>query len=69
MSITWTWLINLVAPLLSQMIKMVSPAIIAELNEFATDLYLKSIKTPNPWDDMFTGVLLDILAIPRPTPP
>jgi hypothetical protein len=68
MSLTWTWLLNLLVPLLGQLIKLVSPAIMAELGALATQLYLKAMATPNPWDDMLCGFLLDILGIPRPPP-
>jgi len=46
----------------------VTPAIAAELNAFLTSLYKKALATPNPWDDFAIGMLLDILAIPRPPP-
>jgi len=69
MSITWQWLIKLIVPFLTQLLTLVSPSIKAELNDFATQLYLKALATPNAWDDMFVGFLLDILAIPRPPLP
>lgn len=69
MSVTWTWLLNLLLPILGKLIDLISPAIKAELNTFVTNLYLKALATPNPWDDMLVGFLLDILAIPRPPPP
>ena len=68
MSVTWTWLLNLVLPILGKLIDLISPAIKAELNNLLTQLYRKAVETPNPWDDMLVGFLLDILAIPRPPP-
>jgi hypothetical protein len=68
MSLTWTWLLNLLAPLLMQLIGLISPVIKSELGTLLTGLYVKALATPNPWDDMLLGFLLDILGIPRPPP-
>lgn len=68
MSITWKWLIKIFMSILSPILEVISPTIKAELNAFLTELYLKALSTPNAWDDLFVGMLLDILAIPRPPP-
>lgn len=68
MNIFWgnifKWAIQIFGPIIGQ----VTPAITAELNVFLTGLYKKALATPNPWDDFAIGMLLDILAIPRPPP-
>lgn len=68
MGISWKWLIQLVVGVLGPILGLISPVIKAALNEFLTKLYLDALKTPNPWDDFFIGMLLDILVIPRPPP-
>ncbi len=68
MSIGLGWLIQILAAALGPMINILTPVIKAALNEFLTKLYLDAVKTPNPWDDFLVGLLLDILAIPRPPP-
>lgn len=67
MKISWDWLIKLLASVLLPIIQAMSPAIIAALKEFLTDLYQKALNTPNPWDDFVIGLLLDFLGIPRPS--
>jgi hypothetical protein len=68
MGISWKWLIQILVNLIGPILSLISPAIKAALNEFLTNLYLDALKTPNPWDDFLVGLLLDILAIPRPPP-
>lgn len=68
MGISLTWLIGIIASVLSPIIGLITPVIKNALNEFLTKLYLDALKTPNPWDDFLVGLLLDILAIPRPPP-
>jgi hypothetical protein len=68
MNVFWgnvlTWVMQIFAGIIGQ----VTPTIKAELNAFLTNLYKKALATPNVWDDFFVGMLLDILAIPRPPP-
>ena len=68
MGITWKWLIQILMQVLLPLLELISPAIKAELNGFLTELYRKALTTPNAWDDLFIGMLLDILSIPRPPP-
>ena len=68
MSIGLGWLVQILASALGPMISILTPVIKSALNEFLTKLYLDAVKTPNPWDDFLVGLLLDILAIPRPPP-
>lgn len=68
MSLTWTWVLQLLAPLLMQLIGLISPAIKSELGTLLSGLYVKALATPNPWDDMLLGFLLDVLSIPKPVP-
>lgn len=66
--ISWRWIIQIFSGMLGPVIGLISPVIKAALNELLTELYKKALATDNPWDDMFIGLLLDILAIPRPPP-
>jgi hypothetical protein len=68
MGLTWTWIIELALKILLPLFNLVTPEIKQLLNDFLTGLYLKALATPNPWDDMAVGFLMDILAIPRPPP-
>lgn len=52
--------------LLGPIIRAVTPAIEEELEKFALKLYAKAEATDNPIDDLFVGMLLDMLDIPRP---
>jgi hypothetical protein len=64
----WSGIFTWVIQIFSGIIGQVTPTIKTELNEFLTSLFKKAVATPNPWDDFFVGMLLDILAIPRPPP-
>jgi len=68
MAISWKWLIQILAAALSPIVGTLTPVISQALNAFLTDLYRKALVTENPWDDYVVGMLLDILAIPRPPP-
>jgi hypothetical protein len=68
MGISLSWLIQIFASALGPIIGLLTPVIKTALNEFLTKLYLDALKTPNLWDDFAVGILLDILAIPRPPP-
>lgn len=68
MNLFWTGVISAVIRIFTSVLGMATPAIKAELNDFCTQLYKKALATPNPWDDFAVGLLLDILAIPRPPP-
>jgi hypothetical protein len=69
MNAFWSGVLGYVAQIFGGIITQVSPMIKAELNAFLTQLYLKALATPNVFDDFAVGMLLDILAIPRPPPP
>jgi hypothetical protein len=66
MAVVWGWVIELILKVLVPVFNLVTPELRLLLNDFLTSLYLKAVKTENPWDDMAVGMLLDILAIPRP---
>ena len=68
MNVFWGNILKWVAQIFLGIIGQMTPAIIAELNLLLTSLYKKALATPNPWDDFAIGMLLDILAIPRPPP-
>lgn len=66
---TWQFVFGILAQALGPILSAITPTIKSELNSLLTQLYLKALATPNVWDDFFVGLLLDILAIPRPPPP
>lgn len=68
MAAIWSVILNLVMGMLGPLMGQVTPVIKNELNDLLTNLYKKALATPSPWDDFFIGMLLDILAIPRPPP-
>lgn len=68
MNMFWTAILSAVARIFAGILAMASPMIKVELNDFLTALFKKALATPNPWDDFAIGMLLDILAIPRPPP-
>lgn len=68
MKVSWMWLIQLVASALGPILGSLTPVVKAALNDFLTNLYKQALATENPWDDYVVGMLLDILAIPRPPP-
>ena len=68
MNVFWGNIFKWVAQIFTGIIMQVTPAVSAELNLLLTNLYKKALATPNPWDDFAIGMLLDILAIPRPPP-
>ena len=68
MNVFWSKILLWIAQIFAGIIGQVTPGIIAELNVLLTNLYKKALATPNPWDDFLVGMLLDILAIPRPPP-
>ena len=68
MNAFWGMVFKWVIQIFGALMPSITPAITAELNAFLTTLYRKALATPNPMDDFFVGLLLDILAIPRPPP-
>lgn len=68
MNFFWSGIFKMVAEILGKIIVNVTPSLVASLKEFLALQYLKSLETPNAWDDFFFGMLLDILSIPRPPP-
>lgn len=63
---TWVSVIKIIAIILSPLLAVVSPMIKKFLGEQLQDLHRKALATDNPVDDLFTGLLLDLLSIPRP---
>ena len=68
MNLFWGQIFKWMIQIFGGIIGQVTPGIVLELNNFLTNLYKKALATPNPWDDFAIGMLLDILAIPRPSP-
>lgn len=68
MNVFWGSILKWIAQIFAGIIGQATPGIILELSAFLTNLYKKALATPNPWDDFAIGMLLDILAIPRPPP-
>ena len=60
---SWKWLLNLLIPFFSGMINMLTPEIKSMLQSFIKDLYKKSVETPNVMDDLFVGLLAQILSV------
>lgn len=67
-AVVWVTILGIISQALAPLITVITPVIKDELNKFMTELYKKALVTPNPWDDFFIGLLMDILAIPRPPP-
>ena len=68
MNVFWANIFKWVIQIFGGIIGQMTPAILGELNAFLTNMYKKALATPNPGDDFAIGMLLDILAIPRPPP-
>jgi len=68
MNVFWSGIISTVVQIFGGLLGQITPSLKLELNQFMTALYKKALATPNPWDDFAVGLLLDILAIPRPPP-
>lgn len=66
--ISWSWLLKLLINILSPLFSLITPVFKSALENFLTDLYVKALATPNPYDDLVVGMLLDILGIPKPPP-
>lgn len=69
MGISWNWLLKILLGVVGPLMGLISPAIKDALFAFLAKLYLDALKTENPWDDYAVGFLLDLLGIPRPSPP
>ena len=54
-----TWL----AMLLEQVVKQMSPEIRKGMVEFVHKLESQAKQTPNPWDDIFVGIVKFVLLI------
>lgn len=65
---SWKLLLSVFGQVLGPLLGLVSSEIKKLLTDFLTELYVKALATPNPWDDMLVGLLLDVLSIPRPPP-
>jgi len=51
------WLLQLVTMMLS----VITPQLREGLNEFVLNLERQAAETPNPWDDIFVGLLKTLL--------
>ncbi len=68
MNMFWQQMIQMLVRVLASLLAGVTPAIAVKLKDLLTGLYVEALKTDNPMDDFVLGLLLDILAIPRPPP-
>ena len=53
------WLFRLIGLVLGQ----ISPELRKAVVDWVTDMELEAKKTPNPWDDIFVGVIKSVLNI------
>lgn len=53
------WIMRLIA----LVVTVISPELKSGLTEFVAKLEADAKKTPNPWDDVFVGVLKTLLGI------
>lgn len=51
------------AILLSQVVKQMSPELRKAMVEFVNRLEAQAKETPNPWDDIFVGIVKFVLVI------
>jgi len=51
------------AALLAQVVKQISPEIRKGMTEFVLKLEEQATATPNPWDDIFVGIVKFVLVI------
>lgn len=54
---------SLLVPVLKAIANSLSPAIRDELTTFVKQLHDKATATPNPFDDLLTGLLAEVLGI------
>ena len=48
-----------------QMLASASPEIVEGIREGVQKMVVKARETPNPWDDMFTGLLQMLVGAPK----
>ena len=53
------WLLQLVTIMLG----VITPQLREGLNEFISNLEKQAAETPNPWDDIFVGLLKTLLGV------
>ena len=59
-------LIKTLIPLVVAAINAMTPSILAEIRSALLALHAKAKATDNPYDDIVTGLLLDVFQIQRP---
>lgn len=69
MNAFWAGVFKIVTQIFGGIVGNVTPGLVKDLKDFLLAKYIEAVKTVNPWDDFFYGLLLDILSIPRPPPP
>lgn len=47
-------------------LKVVTPHLRRALEDFLADKYKEAVETPNPWDDHFYAVLMEVLDVEKP---
>lgn len=58
-----TTIVNIIAVVLSKVFSALSPTIRGAISDFINNLHTKALDTENPIDDLFTGILKDILDV------
>jgi len=63
MAIRWTGVIAFLATLLKPIIRVVTPTVKDELQDFLRKWHAKNLETENPWDDLLSGILVEIFDV------
>ena len=62
----WAIILKVGAKVFGYLIKQVTPEIREVFQDTLIDLYRKAVETPNPFDDHFMAMVLEILDIEKP---
>ena len=63
---TWKGIAAIIGIVLGPMLRAITPIIKDAMEDSLLNLYSKAEETENPIDDIFVGLLLDLLSIKRP---
>ena len=61
--VTWGFFLSIGKLVLRPIIRTITPIIEEELEKALTNLHKKALATDNPWDDLLTGLVLDLFDI------
>lgn len=64
-AVIWSAVEPILVKVLGGIITLVTPELKTELQTLLTGFYKKSLATPNPWDDMLAGLLMDVFGFPK----